>query len=330
MEPKYYIGLYNELGYSIYLNDVNTEPMYIGGNSPYESQVWLGISDEALPVESIKDNCETTIKGMLAEGDAYGLQYDKDGYNDQKDYYLDPATIKDLLDRADVVCKALNDHDEEFDGDYYLALQRMNGLETNDSDPELYILETYLRNIEEYQPLTYKDADVIEAAISFETYLEQLEQYIEDMTPEPKKPFILFLEKRLEEVKASNEAHYTKAWLAFVIEEVIDHSDGYEGEGTGYVEELSCANGSWKIYTADLRVVFTEHMDAIFDIYNEECFQTGEPIYFGVEYRNGVPRRYMDMSLGNLTWLAFEVTAQDLLSQYEGRKDEFTLTDEDN
>ena len=91
---KRYIGTYNELGYKIYL-DVNGEPIYTAGNSPYESQVWLGISDEALPVETIKDHCETTIKDMLAEGDTYGLQYDEDGYKDYVDFVAELPTKGD-------------------------------------------------------------------------------------------------------------------------------------------------------------------------------------------------------------------------------------------
>ena len=84
-----YIGLYNELGYEIFLNDVNTEPVYKAGNSPYESQVWLGICEDSLPVETIKELCECSIQRMLAIGDTYGLQYDEDGYRHYLEYQLD-------------------------------------------------------------------------------------------------------------------------------------------------------------------------------------------------------------------------------------------------
>ena len=69
------IGYYNEQGYSIVDINSNTE-LYTAGNSPFDSQQSVGVSD-ALSIGTIKEFCKSTLKEMTEEISArvLGVEY---------------------------------------------------------------------------------------------------------------------------------------------------------------------------------------------------------------------------------------------------------------
>jgi len=69
-------GYYNEYGYYIFDIENNYE-LYSAGNSPWDSQQNVGI-DDALPLNMVKDFCQSTLQEMAEELDANnaGIEYE--------------------------------------------------------------------------------------------------------------------------------------------------------------------------------------------------------------------------------------------------------------
>lgn len=71
-------GIYNEAGYAILSNG---EPIYSAGNSPNDSQVYMGAgADHSLGLETIRDYCKrTAIELALERHEGSGsVEYDSE------------------------------------------------------------------------------------------------------------------------------------------------------------------------------------------------------------------------------------------------------------
>lgn len=107
----------------------------------------------------------------------------------------------------------------------------------------------------------------------------------------------------LESLLQDCESELTKE----VIEIALDHIDEYE-EPIKYFEDVlqhGCVSGmvSELITYSDTKIFFIEHMDEIFEIYNE----------FRREYNCD---NNMDIDYNDLSWLAFEETIRSLYDDY--------------
>jgi hypothetical protein len=86
------------------------------------------------------------------------------------------------------------------------------------------------------------------------------------------------------------------------------HAEGYDDGIKGFIKDLhygGCQSGlvGELIYSADCKAFFSEHMDDIFELYENLCNDMGQAV---------LPRDNMPLSADWFAWLAFEETAFNL------------------
>lgn len=247
---KKYIGLYNELGYSVYIDDVNTEPIYTAGNSIYDNTTILDPSDVAqiFPLDKIKEFCEKTTKELMLERESrvckVSVEYDKDGFDA---YLYDlPVGLLDITDEDSHFIRYIKEYATERDSDFITFVV------------EMLVRESLVNTPEELESVQVKLGDrgyldlFIDVDLAFTTHYDDIFEYYNDYYYDTGEPY------KFESVglglSASNLTHFAFKQVCKVL------LDNYEVD-----DQWNCHVTDFKLHTVPVayRKLFAYALDYI-------------------------------------------------------------------